>query len=1392
MTSTDASETTSLPKMSEYREREKKRVRGDCFPKKIHRIKSSILAKDFPSKIELDIEQQSAPEETLADATSTDGDGTRDVCDEKSALSFWRIANFEDVETIYDLIDKHGHVVEELFSPPDLPDLIEKSAFALVQLNKLKEMVSFTSVFAYPNIPAVPSFDWYVWLRNMYLIDDMTPRNCVFIHYMIWRPDYYEDFLAPTLETLFMEFPFLKYIVIVKPPLIKIPEQMGDFFIPVLPMDMHKYKWDSASVQTFLLCLRHSMLERLKIRLAMVEDHDDLMPIIERQTNKLRELYGDFCMAEIIEYPGTEDRKTLVCEVMGYAVAFMNVNRAIDLEVLNTQFDLGVFHGLRKPTPEDKNAEILSDGQENVVYLPETVSSTIDVVNSGTLDLVLNWKPAVCESETEGTDKDSECSSEGDLSTSMVNLIRESMDYKIKPKFSAYILGSIGGGYQNSYSTEMGERSSVKTDLSLISLQYYNLPEYHGPPNAFCIELFAVHENFDERLCADFLEAAFELFPELDYCLLTIPSQCFAFPLLDLFVRVTPRPLKRFKQELYVCHRSSVMITFMRVRRMVKSDLAEIHRLLQGIRHREFIYADMANSCIYPDSAYGGYVLICNKSIVGAAVVCYEDGLEYLTEHYHVSDLIDFDLHKTDSHAVLKHLTLSPIYQTHARFFLRDIMRMGDFTALYRARYEESQSSHSTSSLITVLGQFVPVKPRRMVRYHVPSLGDNLPPSHLLNSDIPFALYHINSRICGLPKFTSNMHLVIVGCSRTAFSFLENLLYAPSAAYVTYTNITWVSPHGPGFDVPPHPARDLLFPYQGKYDTRYQSQISLHTFVNIVYGVMTGINRADKYVTINFDAIVRYDILVLLCGKQHLMPVPLIREPDLTRCSRGTRPRCSLFKYLINQKVEPTEEEKMVYPSNVFVINTVIDATNAMLMIQYMMRRRRERLEANEKIIIYGQDFMAFTCIQSLLKFGVPAEMIVLVESTPKNGSPESVFKDPNVDMAVTEILEELNIEHYRDFILYDWEMCSNNQIKTATFHGIHRRITLKVLAMFPFEEKLVADVTFKAVNEASLVYDGRLVINSRFQTNDPFIYSAGSFTKYQRKYHADDKNHEYFSSVEVGKLLAEIIRVKIDPTEEDRKNMDEDLIPEMNGPILIAAQLPGDWNYFSLRTPGKYLPLETECNTKEYGDALITGDCKMKNGYGYFRIHLDDFGVVKSITCFTKDEIDVENLTVLYGRHEKYLNNLLTRFNLGMITDFFAYFRQPWAYALYHDKFKNLLNANMQLLEKESITYDPEIIQLIDDTLRKNKYDKPSSERINNIIEAFDSSRIKEKMTRNVLQYIQSYDHAFPMYASPRILRVLLREANSSLLHKPFFRTIGGLYKEYKSSIKITDVNYN
>lgn len=42
-------------------------------------------------------------------------------------------------------------------------------------------------------------------------------------------------------------------------------------------------------------------------------------------------------------------------------------------------------------------------------------------------------------------------------------------------------------------------------------------------------------------------------------------------------------------------------------------------------------------------------------------------------------------------------------------------------------------------------------------------------------------------------------------------------------------------------------------------------------------------------------------------------------------------------------------------------------------------------------------------------------------------------------------------------------------------------------------------------------------------------------------------------------------------------------LVPHMIQPIYVCGQLPGGWNYFNLRSPGKILPLETAYNIKEY-----------------------------------------------------------------------------------------------------------------------------------------------------------------------------------------------------------------
>jgi len=54
------------------------------------------------------------------------------------------------------------------------------------------------------------------------------------------------------------------------------------------------------------------------------------------------------------------------------------------------------------------------------------------------------------------------------------------------------------------------------------------------------------------------------------------------------------------------------------------------------------------------------------------------------------------------------------------------------------------------------------------------------------------------------------------------------------------------------------------------------------------------------------------------------------------------------------------------------------------------------------------------------------------------------------------------------------------------------------------------------AINRACLVYDGRLVIDSSFHTNDASVRAAGPLTKYQRKYYSE-LTHADFNSKEIG-----------------------------------------------------------------------------------------------------------------------------------------------------------------------------------------------------------------------------------------------------------------------------------
>nr|XP_048311477.1 cilia- and flagella-associated protein 61 isoform X2 [Myodes glareolus] len=1170
----------------------------------------------------------------------------------------------QDIFCIKSLIRKF---TQKLFGKINIIYLLEKANLAVTLCNDKEEIMAHGIFLDYPNWNVAKQDNWVSVFEELDSEIPCTPLNTLFMHFFVAVDEYSTGCLKEIIRTVFKAVPELHFIFLIVPTYVSLGSTLITVFDLVGNIPSLTYDEDFA----VHICHRHDHYPQLHIRKARVEDHDDLMPIFMHYDNTLREIYGEYFLAELIEAQD-EENHAVVCEVEGKAVGFMSVCSSVNLTLLHECFDLGPFHGFCVPHPDD----LLEPSRESSIKESQETKSESQGSQKAAEEPGGNASSEALETQ----EKDEESSLFGDLLSE--DLSRSSDEVQdMEQKLS--VLSNVGDE-----DLTLSSESSLPSFLFPEESSHFR-PIYLGESTAFCIQLFCIDEKYEAR-SLDFMSFVFSLFPDKNFCLISVPHLTPEFVLIQNFVKVVPYNNCTLEHDLYVFHRAGLLRSI-KIRLASFVDTAGVENLVSTLVLSRKILDDFSQyteACRDPDgTALQVFVAEVANQIVGIAVVRMETDIEYIRSHYNIEDFIYFSHHQQEEHGRLHHFALNPIFRHYTKFFLKEIFRLGYKSCLYYPIYPQFRDSK---------------------------------PSYALN--------HTNRKLTLEPKVTVNARIVVVGASSVGISFLETLVFC---SHLKFNNLTLISTHG-------LPGKKLLGSEQRKFlasdhcfNDKDYALMSLCSWVNVVVGRMTGIDRAAKHVVVSKNEIVVYDHLILCTGQQYQVPCPTGAD---------------INKHLTNREVQ--ENSKLRYtgkvPHNLFVLNDEEDCVKALIWM------RSNSILTEGKVIVYGNTIDAYTTVETLLHTGVNGNRIYFVH--PPADSSTTCINNYVIESAVQDALTAAGVTVYQDSLLAQWNDGQDpDPIHSASFTTSTKPFRLECSVFFSFYKKNVDYETFKAFNDACLVYDGRLVIDTTFHTNDIAIRAAGSLTKFSNRYYSNEWTHSNFSSKEIGFQLAAAMLSLFDPTLEPVTEPPTDLdrlIVMYKGAKIQGGILPGSYHYLHIAKPTVPSPLDVQRSQPDFGSEIITGDAKDGT---YFRLYINKYKLVEAITCFSKEPFPVSNYIRLFGQHEQVLNNLCIRFDDKLIPDLYSYFTEPWCMALFHDRFIDLKKELRQILNSKQEADLPSMEQLAykieDEEINLNEKPQKYLRRV------FEESIYKNLLEKSILDYLHYNQYHLPMYAWPGII---------------------------------------
>ncbi|TPX75085.1 hypothetical protein CcCBS67573_g03643 [Chytriomyces confervae] len=1080
--------------------------------------------------------------------------------------------------------------------------------------------------------------NWEMWMRERYDCRDISIQNAKFLSYFVALPDNQIAFLDASLSTLFGLLPTVKHVCYFLPDIITLFAPLSSQkFIPQPPtpppeeedpaeqssphssthhLGLKKLKRKVKSMAMLMtlfrkphgsgpgmqhlgddrpvyfsevqaktgiafapfalqVCSKKDVFPTVKIRKGRVEDCDDLVPMFKKQ-NLLNGQNADHFLAELLESKN-DAVKTLVAEIGGLVAGFMSLTNEVDQDLLAKTFDLDAFDNLIKDVPPDMLSTANGD-HIKPISLGDGVTFMDPVALAAT-----------------------------HLSLQTADPIRAALEANTAEGRAAAKAASL-----------IAAQQAAIEEAKLLQLQC----------NVFCINLLCI-EDAHANQGIEFVKAAFTLFPDRDYCVVTVPTGMPEIPMLRNFTMAQPRYGKMTSHCLYILNRFGCTEP-VSVRPAQSTDFATVEQIVDGLAAQDEILVRFADSFKESESGipkYKAFTADSGGQAIGVAILKKLTFASTISDQFDIEQFINLKITSLDEeHVVLRHLILNPLFSHQANWFLEEVMRMAGVGCLLYPIDESSRLDVSTRMLMGK--ELVPVKRRRQIMY-----SDGLRDGITVSQDLPFNLQITTSSLLYEPKITINSRIVVVGGSDTGIAFLEKLVYTP---YLYFSNITLISASG----IPSKP-HSKSFVDTKCYSGIELKQLGLDHYVRVIRASTTEFDRVLKRVRLDNDAFITYDFLFLTPGVQ-------------------------FFASNISEEFESI--------GGVFNLSPRSYESYMKAVARFSGRD----VSQTGRIMIYGRDLQVFVTVQEsnvgiteILQHGIHPSWVIVV--FPPLTTPSSCFDNQTVEDKMMQVLSHLGVQVLRDFKVTLWETSPSLLLTSITLTNKSDNTEQKFDQVEVFlyaDSKSVDPDTFMSINDSCLVFDGLLVIDKYFRTQDPYIYAAGSITKYSSRYQTKWK-HGFYDSKEVGVKLAETVMSFFDPIQLPQPLDDDETLLKFTESKKVYALLPGGLYYLHFDEPR--LPshtLEFMQKLPNYGRDLVINN----DQYGYFRIRVDPHGFIRSLTYLGKREIPVDNYLCLYGLNERYLNRLSARFDEGVIADFVSFLSEAWAYPIFHDRFPSFI----------------------------------------------------------------------------------------------------------------------